>query len=233
MEPLPHVLSSAVRYALRHPPHPSRTMSRPRGDSSTRLVSGRPQLRRPGRSFLTYYAVYSLIYGPFYPFAFVYFYIRYRTLRYVFDDEGVTMLWGALFRREISLTYARIQDINLLNNVVERWFGLGRIELQTASGTAGAEMTIEGLKDYEAIRDELYSRMRGGTAIETTPDNGAQRELEGVGHTAAGAASTEIAPASVDADLAAVMRETAVELRRLREALTESGVLAKGGGDRA
>jgi putative membrane protein len=39
--------------------------------------------------------------------------------------------------------------------------GLARVLVQTASGNAGAEMTLEGLKEFEAVRDFLYTRMRG------------------------------------------------------------------------
>jgi len=99
--------------------------------------------------------------GPFFVFALVPLYFRYHTLRYEFDDEGVSMRWGVLFRREIHLTYARIQDIHLTSNVVERWLGLGRVLVQTASGSSKAEMTIEGLREFEAVRDFLYARMRG------------------------------------------------------------------------
>ena len=81
-------------------------------------------LERPSSKLLTYYTLFSLLFGPFFPIAFGYFYFRYRTLRYHFDDEGVSMRWGALFRREISLTYARIQDIHLVSNFVERRLGL-------------------------------------------------------------------------------------------------------------
>ena len=35
------------------------------------------------------------------------------------------------------------------------------MQIQTASGTAGAELTIEGFQEFEGIRDFLYSRMRG------------------------------------------------------------------------
>ena len=37
------------------------------------------------------------------------------------------MSWGILFRREVIIQFARIQDIHLRSNVVERWLGLGRI----------------------------------------------------------------------------------------------------------
>ena len=86
---------------------------------------------------------------------------KYHTLRYKFTAEGLSMSWGILFRRETIINYARIQDIHLRSNLIERWLGLGRILVQTASGNSGAEMTIEGIKEFEMVRDFLYSRMRG------------------------------------------------------------------------
>ena len=87
-------------------------------------------------------------------------YFRYHTLRYRFDSEGIHMKVGILFRREVNVTYARIQDIHLSSGIIQRWLGLADVQIQTASGTSGAELTIEGFKEYEAIRDFLYARMR-------------------------------------------------------------------------
>jgi uncharacterized membrane protein YdbT with pleckstrin-like domain len=120
-----------------------------------------PVTLEPDRNLLKYYMLTALLFGPALIFAAVPLWFRFRTLRYDVDEEGITMRWGILFRREVSLTYARIQDIQLTSNVVERWLGLARIQLQTASGSAMAEMTIEGRRDVDAIRDFLYSRMRG------------------------------------------------------------------------
>ena len=117
--------------------------------------------RRPDPSLFNYYALTSLVLGPFFFFLLIPLYFRYHTLVYRFDDEGVSMKWGILFRKEISLTYSRIQDIHLSSNFIERWLGLAKIQVQTASGSSGAEMTIEGLKDFAEIRDYLYTRMRG------------------------------------------------------------------------
>lgn len=168
-------------------------------------------LDRPDSNLLTYYALFSLLFGPFFPIAFGYFYFRYRTLRYQFDDEGVSMRWGALFRREISLTYARIQDIHLVSNFVERRLGLARLHVQTAAGASSAEMTIEGLREFEAVRDFLYERMRRRRRSGTRAD----------GELAADLAADVGAPGEVG-DLAPVveaLRETARELRLLREEL--------------
>ena len=90
-----------------------------------------------------------------------YLYFRYHTLRYRFDNEGIHMKVGILFRTEVNLTYARIQDIHLHSNFIQRWLGLANVQIQTASGSAGAELVIEGFKEFEVIRDFLYSRMRG------------------------------------------------------------------------
>ncbi len=116
---------------------------------------------RPKPALLTYYVLASLLAGPFFFLPLVPLYFRYRTLQYDLDREGVTARWGILFRREVSLTYARIQDIHLTSNLVERWLGLARVQVQTASGSAKAELTLEGLEDADGMRDFLYARMRG------------------------------------------------------------------------
>jgi putative membrane protein len=117
--------------------------------------------RRPHPNLMKYYIVKSFYWGPLLPIGLLYLFFRYHTLHYQLDEEGVAMGWGVLFRREINLTYSRIQDIHLTSNIIERYLGLARIHIQTASGRAGAEMVIEGLRDFESVRDHLYSRMRG------------------------------------------------------------------------
>ncbi|HUP25811.1 MAG TPA: PH domain-containing protein [Thermoanaerobaculia bacterium] len=164
-------------------------------------------LERPHRSLLTYFALQSLVLGPLFPLALVPLYFKYHTLRYRFDEQGVSMRWGLLFRREISLNYARIQDIHLASNFVERWLGLARVQLQTASGSAGAEMTIEGLQEFEEVRDFLYTRMRGARRL-------------GVARVAAPVARA--VDESGAGGVAAALREVAAELREVRSLLESS-----------
>jgi putative membrane protein len=152
-----------------------------------------------------YYTLVAFGTGPAVIFVLPYGFFRFRTLRYTFDDEGITVRWGILFRREVTLTYARIQDIHLVTNLVERWLGLGRVLIQTASAQSSAEITIEGLPDFEAVRDELYSRMRGAR-----------------GQTGHARAQLPAAHAAGEmADVAAALREAAAELRALRATLEE------------
>lgn len=160
-------------------------------------------IERPDPSLMKYYAIQSLFLGPLFFLVLIPRYFRYHTLRYRFDREGVSMQWGILFRREISLNYSRIQDIHLSSNLIERWLGLARIEVQTASGSSSAEMTIEGIVEFAAVRDFLYSNMRGAR------DHGRD-------------GASDPAPGGEE-DLAGVLREVAAELRALRETIGTKG----------
>ncbi len=165
------------------------------------------QIERPNPKLMTYYVLTCLLTGPLFPFLILPAYFRYHTMRYRFDDEGVSMRWGILFRREVVLNFARIQDIHLSSNLIERWLGLARIQIQTASGSSSAEMTLEGLLEFEAVRDFLYSKMRG------------RREAQAGSQPATGNGATiELSPAAVE-ELATTLREATIELRQLREAL--------------
>jgi uncharacterized membrane protein YdbT with pleckstrin-like domain len=118
-------------------------------------------ISRPCPALMKYYILKALATTFAAPVTLLLFYFRFHTMRYRFDAEGIHMAWGILMRHEIMLNYSRIQDIQLRSNVVERWLGLVRIEIQTASGSSGSEMTLEGITDHTAMRDFLYSRMRG------------------------------------------------------------------------
>lgn len=161
-------------------------------------------IERPHPNLFTYYWLSLLVFPPLLPVLILPVWFRYHTMRYKFTDQGISMSWGILFRREIIVNYARIQDIHLRSNLLERWLGLARVLVQTASGNAGAELTLEGLKEFEAVRDFLYARMRGvGDPTRRTPVVAAPNQ-NAAGH---------------DAELAAALREVAAELRATRLAL--------------
>jgi len=141
-----------------------RAMNTPEFDPSS--------IRRPDRALLTYYLLVAAVTTVAFPIVIIPLFIKYHTLRYRFDDDGVHMSWGFLFRREIYLTYRRIQDIHVTRNLFHRWLGLAAVAVQTASGTSGAEMAIEGILNPEPLRDFLYAKMRGarGESVESAPN---------------------------------------------------------------
>jgi putative membrane protein len=169
-------------------------------------------LERPDPALWELYIIHALLTGPGILFMLPYLYFRYHTLRYRFDEEGIHMRVGILFRREVNLTYARIQDIHLSSGFIQRWFGLADIQIQTASGSAGAELVIEGFKEFEAIRDFLYTRMRG---YQRKPADAAAGATE-----TAQRLPTEQSAAEEE-DAVALLLNIRDELRRTRELLEQ------------
>jgi putative membrane protein len=157
-------------------------------------------ITRPDKKLLTLYFIRCLFANVAFPFAFLPCYLRYITLRYRFDNEGVAVSWGYLFRKETYLTYTRIQDIHVTRGIIERWLGLGTVEIQTAAGSSQAEEAIVGMTEFEAIRNFLYARMRG-------------HELSDAGGQPGEAASAG------DESLDSLLRDIRDELRGIHEAL--------------
>jgi uncharacterized membrane protein YdbT with pleckstrin-like domain len=118
-------------------------------------------ITRPHERLLTYYLIVSLLTLIAFPITFIPLYIKYRTLRYRFDDEGVWRRQGLLWRKEVNVAYRRIQDIHLTTGLIQRWLGLATVSIQTAAGSATPEVTIDGVLEAQALRDFFYTKMRG------------------------------------------------------------------------
>jgi putative membrane protein len=155
-------------------------------------------LDRPHARLFWLYLAQSLVSGPLFPVVFLVLYFRFHTLAYRLDDEGVSVSWGYFFRQETFLQYRKIQDIHVRRGLVERWLGLATVEVQTASGSSAAEVTLEGLEDHDAVRDFLYRHMRG-----LEPEEKA----------------SEAKVATAEAEALALLREVKAELVATREAL--------------
>jgi putative membrane protein len=171
-------------------------------------------LSKPDPALWTLYIIRAVLSGPGVIFALPYLYFRYHTLRYTFDEEGIHMRVGILFRREVNLTYARIQDIHLRSGILQRWLGLADIQIQTASGSADAELVIVGFKEYEAIRDFLYTRMRGYHS----------RTLQGA--VAPSTATPTTAVGDSNAEVVSLLLTIRDELRQTRELLQQRQTLS-------
>lgn len=166
-------------------------------------------LTRPERNLVWLYALYALAGFCAAPIVFVPLYFKYHTLRYRLDEEGISASWGLLFRREVHLTYKRIQDIHVRRNLFERWLGIATVQVQTASGSSSAEIALEGVRDHDAVRDFLYRRMRGHD-VAAAPGAVAPAERGARG-------------AESERELVALLREACRELEGARRALERRG----------
>src|SRR5258705_3989687 len=108
------------------------------------------RLERPHPALWTYYIITSIFTGPGIIASLPYLYFRYHTLKYRFDEEGIHMRVGILFRREVNLTYARIPDIHLGLKLIQRWLGLANVQIQTPSGSAGGQTGVARVYELSA-----------------------------------------------------------------------------------
>jgi putative membrane protein len=146
-------------------------------------------ITRPAPVLMFYYTLLSLLAGPAFVFPLLPLVCKFLTLRYRFDGKGIATSHGVFFKKETLLTYRRIQDIHLTNNIVQRWLGLATVSIQTASGNTGAEVAIEGVLEAEALRDFLYQKMRGARGLDH--DDAAPLSAIGEAASAAGAIQTQ------------------------------------------
>ena len=125
-------------------------------------------LSQPDPALWKYYIIRAILTGPGIVASLPYLYFRYHTLRYRFDEEGIHMKVGILFRREINLTYARIQDIHLRSGLIQRWLGLADVQ-HPAAAIDVADLQVQHLRQAQAAgvgrpHQQRDAKLQGGCA---------------------------------------------------------------------
>ena len=95
----------------------------------------------------------------------------YETITYRLAKDEILWRRGVWFKHTGVVPYNRITNIDVSQGPISRRLGIGTLKIHTAgySGTAGAEVRIEGIGNFEELKDvimELVKR-RKPTAVET------------------------------------------------------------------
>ena len=87
-----------------------------------------------------------------------------RAIGYAERPEELLVRRGVLWRAIVVVPYARLQYVDVHAGPVDRWLGIARLQLHTAS--AGTDAAIAGLAPAEAsrLRDRLTERGRSQLA---------------------------------------------------------------------
>ncbi len=128
--------------------------------------------------------------------------LYYRSLRYEIGEDDITVEKGIFTRSVKTIPYRTITDLAVKRDILDRWlFGLGSLDIQTAGQSAqtGADVTLVGLTNWAALRNEVLARIR------------AYRASTGIG--------TEVEPSAAHAPEQLLLREILEELRGLRRDL--------------
>jgi len=83
--------------------------------------------------------------------------VKYATYSYRLGDDEMMVREGVLTRNERHIPYARIQNINLVQNPFHRLLRVAEVHLETASGTKPeAIIRVLSLASVETIRERVF-----------------------------------------------------------------------------
>ncbi len=83
--------------------------------------------------------------------------IRYFTLTWRLDETELVVKEGVFRKSERHVPYARIQNVDLVQNVFHRLFRVAEVRVETASGSEPeAVLSVLALNDVEALRARIF-----------------------------------------------------------------------------
>jgi membrane protein YdbS with pleckstrin-like domain len=95
--------------------------------------------------------------------------IDYDQRYYVVTDRSVRVRSGALIVKELTVSYANVQNLRVDQGPLQKLFGLHDLRIDTAGGGAtrgkdgeatGHALELAGLEDAHAIRDQILGYVR-------------------------------------------------------------------------
>ena len=89
--------------------------------------------------------------------------LYYQTIIYKLTNNEIIWKRGVWFKNTGVVPYNRITNVDLKQGPLSRIFGLASLKIQTAGYSAQpmAEMKLEGLKNFDEMRDVITSFVRG------------------------------------------------------------------------
>jgi len=112
----------------------------------------------------------------------------YNTIIYKLDGTEIEWRRGVWFRQTGIVPYNRITNVDIIQGPVSRKFGIAALKIQTAGYSApnsrSAEIRLDGIRDFEGLRETIMVFVRGGkaVAVETYDrDTGGALNLRAVG----------------------------------------------------
>ena len=91
----------------------------------------------------------------------------YKSLEYLIDSDSVKMKKGVFWKKNVTVPFTKITNLDVTQGPLQRAFGIGTINVQTAGagGQQGAqpELKLLGVRDLDGVKDSIMERVRGYT----------------------------------------------------------------------
>jgi membrane protein YdbS with pleckstrin-like domain len=149
--------------------------------------------------------------------AYVGIHLQYDTTWYLLSERSLRIRRGIWTIREATITFENVQDVNIQQGPLQRYFGIANVAVETAGGGGQAHGKgistshtglLEGVAEAERIRDLIMARVKRSRST-------------GLGDEGSSATATIAARKSSEAawtsEHVAALREIKNELARLRE----------------
>jgi len=110
-------------------------------------------------TFLVSYLLLMFIYG-----IYVHYYIK--TYYYEDNNDFLTIRKGPITPAEIHVQYAKIQDVYVDQDILDRIFGIYDVHISSATYTSGIEAHIDGVdkQSAEALKNLFLYKIKGGSS---------------------------------------------------------------------
>ena len=96
---------------------------------------------------------------------------RYISFRYRYDEHELVIQSGVIFRNERHIPYARIQNLDAVQNPLHRAFGVVKVRLETGGGSEPeATMSVLPLDALDEMRQRVFEGRRGATATDAVAE---------------------------------------------------------------
>ncbi len=104
--------------------------------------------------------------------------LAYRNYSYSILEDYILIKRGILSRHSVRLTFERVQNVNIVKKILDRIFGVGTVQIETAggSGVGGAGGSSEGyilaLRHPKPMAEFILDRAQGTSHIHGVHDDG-------------------------------------------------------------
>lgn len=92
--------------------------------------------------------------------------IDFELRHYLVGDRSLRVSQGAVIRREVTISYANVQNIEVLQGPLDRLFDIKSVTISTAGGAAVAgghtshEVVLAGITDADAVRELILGMVK-------------------------------------------------------------------------
>jgi len=101
-------------------------------------------------------------------------YVRWSTTQYWISQAGISHHTGLLSKKDTNVPFDRIQALDVQQGVLQRWFGVQRVDVQTGAGGKGGEISLP------ALLPDAVAELRGLRPSAVTGEaDGVSRSLTG------------------------------------------------------